>query len=163
MGTRHPKKEEFVTVLDRLPVSHVTGGYIYSAENTDFPIGVTLVNIAKGTLSSSPHRPMSKQSTIRYTIIAIEMLIDIYWLRIAVMLLVILVADCLLSQMLIGQLGYKGTDACKKVSQTLSQPRSARGRSLGFRGYFRGYVCNSTSFRGGPSRARAKLREVFVS
>ena len=38
----------------------------YNAENTDFPIGVTLVNIAKGTLSSSPHRLMSEQSTIRY-------------------------------------------------------------------------------------------------
>ena len=39
----------------------------YNAENTDFPIGVTLVNIAKGTLSSSPHRLMSEQSTIRYS------------------------------------------------------------------------------------------------
>ena len=69
--------------------------------------------------------------------LAIEMLIDIYCLRRAVMLLVMLVADCLLSQKsstLIGQLGYKGTDASKKDAQTLSQPRSARGRSLGFRG-----------------------------
>ena len=41
----------------------------YNAENTDFPIGVTLVNIAKGTLSSSPHRLMSEQSTIRYNLV----------------------------------------------------------------------------------------------
>ena len=41
----------------------------YSAENTDFPIGVTLVNIAKGTLFSSPHRPMSKRSKIRYNLV----------------------------------------------------------------------------------------------
>ena len=42
----------------------------YNAENTDFPIGATLVNIAKDTLSSSPHRLMSEESTIRYTTIS---------------------------------------------------------------------------------------------
>ena len=41
----------------------------YNAENTDFPIGATLVNIAKDTLSSSPHRLMSEESTIRYNLV----------------------------------------------------------------------------------------------